>query len=162
LRRAAAVGLVRGRRTTARRYQTDLREEEYLRQHWPLLSRLRGVLRTEPNVRLAVLFGSLATGAESERSDIDLLVLLSDPSAVRMADIAGRLERATGRHVHLVRQADAERTPALLLDALKQGRVLVDRDRRWPELTASEATWRRRAARSETSLQRSMLDLEAR
>jgi predicted nucleotidyltransferase len=160
LRRAAAEGLVHGRRTSARRYETSLREEAYLRRQWPLLRELRGALRTEPNVRLAVLFGSQATDRGTERSDIDLLVVLSDPSAARVAQLTGRLERQLGRDVQIVRLADAERTPSLLADALDQGRVLVDRDRRWPELVSQRGLWHRRAAASDLPLERAMPDLD--
>ena len=31
-------------------------------RHWPLLRELRDALRTEPNVRLTILFGSQAAG----------------------------------------------------------------------------------------------------
>jgi len=160
LRRAAAEGLVRGRRTSARRYETSLREEAYLRRHWPLLRELRDALRTEPNVRLAVLFGSQATGRSIERSDIDLLVALTDPSAARVASLTGRLERRLGRDVQLVRVQDAERAPILMADALRQGRVLVDRDDRWARLKAREATWRRRAAASDVPIEQAMPDLD--
>ena len=68
LRRAASEGLVRGERVSPRRFQITLREEAYLRTHWVLLRGLRAALRTEPNVRLAVLFGSTATGGDDERS----------------------------------------------------------------------------------------------
>jgi hypothetical protein len=85
LRRAAAEGMVHGQRVSKRRYETSLREETYLREHWTLLRALRAALRTEPNVRLAVLFGSIATGRESEQSDLDLLVVLSDPTASAVA-----------------------------------------------------------------------------
>jgi predicted nucleotidyltransferase len=162
LRRAAAEGLVRGRRISARRYETSLREEAYLRRQWPLLRELRDALRTEPNVRLAVLFGSQAPGRGTERSDIDLLVVLADASAARVAQITGRLERRLGRDVQLVRLQDAERTPSLMADALEQGRVLVDRDGQWPDLKAREATWRRRAASSDVALEHAMPDLELR
>ncbi len=160
LRRAAAEGLVRGRRTSARRYETPLREEAYLRRHWPLLSELRDALRTEPNVRLAVLFGSQATGRGTERSDIDLLVVLADASAARMAQMTGRLERRLGRDVQPARLQEAQRTPSLMADILEQGRVLVDRDRHWPSLKAREATWRRRAAASDVALEHTMPDLD--
>jgi predicted nucleotidyltransferase len=159
LRRAAAEGLVHGRRTSARRYETSLREEAYLRRHWPLLRELRDALRTEPNVRLAVLFGSQATGQATARSDIDLLVALTDASAARVAQLTGRLERRLGRDVQLVRLEDAERTPTLMADALEQGRVLVDRDVRWPKLKAREATWRRRAAAADVPLDQAVPDL---
>lgn len=160
LRRAAAEGLVHGRRISARRYETSMREEAYLRRQWPLLRDLRDALRTEPNVRLAVLFGSQATGAGDERSDVDLLVALIDPSAARVAQLAGRLERRLGRAVQIVRLEDAERVPSLMAEALTQGRVLVDRDARWPQLKAQEATWRRRARAAEVPLEQSMPELE--
>ena len=157
LRRAAADGLVHGRRTSARRYETSLREEAYLRRHWPLLR----ALRTEPNVRLALLFGSQATGRAAERSDVDLLVALTDPAATRVAALTGRLERRLARNVQVVRLQDAEQAPALMADALEQGRVLVDRDGRWAQLKAREATWRRRAAKaSGMPLARALPDLE--
>jgi predicted nucleotidyltransferase len=129
-----------------------MREEAYLRRHWPLLSSLRAVLRTEPRVRLAVLFGSTATGDEHESSDIDLLVSLADPSMARVAELTGRLERRIGRKVQLVRLQDAEKSPLLMFDVLREGRVLVDRNGQWPELASKVSTWRRRAAKADTSL----------
>lgn len=110
LRRAAAEGLVHGRRTSARRYETSLREEASLRRHWPLLRELRDALRTEPNVRLGVLFGSQATGQATERSDIDLLVELTDAAATRVGQLTGRLERRLGRVVQI--RSCACRTPS--------------------------------------------------
>jgi predicted nucleotidyltransferase len=162
LRRAATEGLIRGRRTSARRYETSLREEVYLRRQWPLLRELRAALRTEPNVRLAVLFGSQATGRGSERSDVDVLVVLSDPSAARVAELAGRLERHVGRDVQVVRLQDAERSPSLMVDVLEHGRVLVDRDNIWPRLSSRTAMWRRRAAAAEVPLDQAMPELDLR
>jgi predicted nucleotidyltransferase len=159
LRRAAAEGLVHGRRTSPRRYEVSLREEAYLRRHWPLLRQLRAALRTEPNVRLAVLFGSQATGQATARSDIDLLVVLADAAAVRVAQLTGRLERRLGCDVQLVRLEDARRAPTLMADALEQGRVIVDRDRRWPALKAQAAAWRQRADAAEVPLTQAMEDL---
>lgn len=160
LRRAAAEGLVHGHRASARRYETSLREEAYLRRQWPLLRSLRDTLRTEPNVRLAVLFGSQATGRGTQRSDIDLLVALADASATRVAQLTGRLERRLARDVQLVRLQDAEAAPALMADALEHGRVLVDRDGGWPRLKSREATWRRRAASSDVPLEQAIPDLD--
>ena len=160
LRRVAAEGLIHGRRTSARRFETSLREEAYLRRHWPLLRELRAALRTEPNVRLAVLFGSQATGQGTEHSDVDLLVGLRDASAARVAQITGRLEQRMGRGVQLVRLQDAEQTPSLLADALRAGRVLVDRDARWPALKSREARVRRRSTSTELPLEQAMPDLD--
>jgi len=160
LRRVAAEGLIHGRRISTRRFETSLREETYLRRHWSLLSELRDALRTEPNVRLAVLFGSQAVGRGTDRSDVDLLVALREPSAERVAQISGRLERRLGRAVQLVRLQDAQRTPSLMADALREGRVLVDRGDRWATLKAREAAWRRRAAATELPLEQAMPDLD--
>jgi predicted nucleotidyltransferase len=159
LRRAATEGLLHGRRVSERRYETTLREEMYLREHWPLLRSLRAALRTEPNVRLAVLFGSVATGRESERSDIDVLVALRDSSAAAVAALAQRLSDRAGRDVQLVRLAEAERSPLLMADALAQGRVLIDRDRTWPRLKSAERRWQRKATAEDVSLADAMPDL---
>jgi predicted nucleotidyltransferase len=160
LRRAAAEGLLHGRRASERRYKTTLREEAYLREHWPVLRELRRALRTEPNVRLAVLFGSFAVGRESEGSDIDLLVALRDSGAAAVAALAQRLSDRLGRQVQLVRLEEAEGSPGLMVDALRQGRVLIDRDRLWAGLKAGESDWRRRATTEEVTLEDSMPDLD--
>jgi predicted nucleotidyltransferase len=159
LRRAAAEGLVHGRRVSERRYKTTMREESYLREHWPLLRELRGALRTEPNVRLAVLFGSVAVGQETAGSDIDVLVQLRDGSAPAVAALAQRLGDRVGREVQLVRIEDAASSAVLMVDALANGRVLVDRDRSWAQLKASERRWRRRAALEDVPLEDSIPDL---
>lgn len=159
LRRAANEGLIRGERVSPRRFRTTLREEMYLRSHWPLLRTLRSALRTEPNVRLAVLFGSLATGSDRERSDLDLLVVLADESVGRMADLAERLSSRTGRDVQPVRLVDAEGSPPLMFDMLSRGRVLVDRGGRWPDLQTQAERWRRLADRRERSGIETMDDL---
>jgi predicted nucleotidyltransferase len=159
LRRAAAEGLVHGRRLSERRYTTSLREEAYLREHWPLLRELRAALRTEPNVRLAVLFGSVAVGQEAAGSDIDLLVGLRDGSAGAVAALAQRLSDRLGREVQLVRVEEAERSPRLMIDVLRQGRVLVDREQLWATLKSRERGWQRAAA-ADASLEDSIPDLE--
>jgi predicted nucleotidyltransferase len=159
LRRAASEGLIHGERTSPRRFHTSMREEAYLRAHWPLLRALRDALRTEPNVRLAVLFGSQAVGTATAGSDVDLLVAVADPSASRMAELGGRLERRVARSVQLVRLEEAERVPALMSDALEHGRVLVDREGRWHELRPQIAAWQARAAEAEVPLADAMPDL---
>lgn len=160
LRRAAADGLIRGERTSPRRFHTSLREEAYLRAQWPLLRELRDALRTEPNVRLAILFGSQATGAATVQSDVDLLVALVDPSASRVAELGGRLERRTRRDVQVVRLQDAESTPILMVDVLEDGRVLIDRDRRWDSLRAEARSWRARATQADVPLEDAMPDFD--
>ena len=61
LRRAWALGTLRGTRTTPYRLELPVAERIYLRRHWSTLSSLRGALRTEPNVSMAVVFGSVWT-----------------------------------------------------------------------------------------------------
>jgi predicted nucleotidyltransferase len=160
LRRAASEGLLHGRRVSERRYETTLREEAYLREHWPVLRALRAALRTEPNVRLAVLFGSVAVGRESDRSDLDLLVVVRHRDAGSIAALAQRLRDRLGRDVQLVRLEDAQRSPGLMVDVFEQGRVLIDRDHAWAWLKATERGWRRRAAAQERASEDAMPDLE--
>jgi predicted nucleotidyltransferase len=149
LRRAASDGLVRGERVSPRRFQVTFREEAYLRGHWELLRALRAALRTEPNVRLAVLFGSTATGSDDKRSDVDVLVSLRDPGVGRLAELAERLSRPIGREVQLVRLSEAQTSPVLMVDVIDNGRVLVDREELWSDLHESAARWRRLARRAE-------------
>ncbi len=160
LRRAAAQGMVHGQRLSERRYKTTLREEVYLRSHWPMLRDLRDALRTEPNVRLAVLFGSFATGTEGDESDADVLVVLRDASADAMAGLSHRLGDRVGREVQLARLQDAERSRTLMTDVLAEGRVLVDRDRSWRTLKARERRWRQLAATKDAPLELAMPELE--
>jgi predicted nucleotidyltransferase len=143
LRRAAADGLIRGTRLSPRRFRTTVRERDYLRRNWPLLSKLRTLLRTEPNVRLAVLYGSHASGTAGPGSDIDLLVDLRRDDVGSLAGLGERLSGRLGRTVQPVRLADAERAPSLLLDALEQGRVLADREGLWARVRRRRAELRR-------------------
>jgi predicted nucleotidyltransferase len=160
LRRAASEGLIHGERVSPRRYRTSLREESYLRRHWPFLRELRDALRTEPNVRLAVLFGSMATDTASERSDVDVLVEVADDETGRVADLAARLSRRLARDVQVVRRSDAERSPLLMASILDQGRVLVDREARWPALQRTAAQWHRRAREQAVPLEDAAPDID--
>ncbi|HEY5195187.1 MAG TPA: nucleotidyltransferase domain-containing protein [Solirubrobacteraceae bacterium] len=160
LKRAAAEGLIRGRRLSPRRFQVSFREEAYLRSHWWLLHMLRATLRTEPNVRLAVLFGSTAKGDDCEDSDIDVLVVLDDPSVGRLVALTERLSIRVGREVQLVRLADAESAPVLMADVIEQGRVLVDRQDRWSALRDAATKWRGLARRAETFVPPPLDELE--
>jgi predicted nucleotidyltransferase len=151
LRRAASEGLVRGERISPRRFQISFREEAYLRGHWGVLGALRAALRTEPNVRLAVLFGSIATGSDRERSDVDVLVVLHDPGVGRLAELGERLARRVGREVQLVRLSEAQTSPVLMVDVIDHGRVLVDRGDLWSGLVKAASRWRRLARSAEHS-----------
>jgi len=134
LRRYINGGLLRGRRVAGGQLELSLAEEAYLRGHWTLLSKLMGVLRTERDVRLAVLFGSTAIGEDTPVSDVDLLIAHRRPESMVQADLRIRLRRALEMPVDVVLLEQAETQPALLADVLREGRVLIDRDDLWSPL----------------------------
>jgi predicted nucleotidyltransferase len=135
LRRYVNDGLLHGERGSRQEVRLARGEESYLRQHGRLLHGLRRVLRTEPSVRLAVLFGSTATGEDGPESDIDVLVDLESGDILQLLRLQRRLQSGLdGRAVHLVLLSDAERAPALLADVLREGRVIVDRGGPWQGL----------------------------
>jgi predicted nucleotidyltransferase len=155
LRRAAADGTIRVERLSARRQRVSEAERHYMAEHWQLLSALRGALRTEPNVRLAVLYGSLSRGDDTTDSDLDLLVSLTEDRPDAAVKLAVRLERAVGREVDVARlnRVDDD-APLLLLRALDEGRVVIDRDREWTGLQARRSGVARRASRAHEARRR--------
>ncbi len=118
------------------RLEVSLEEQSYLRSHWTLLSQLKGVLRTERDVRLAVLFGSTAVGEDNLGSDVDLLIAHRHPDELRLAALRLRLHRALHKAVHVVSLEQAQTSPSLLADVLQEGRPLIDRDGLWCVLQA--------------------------
>lgn len=148
LRRAVNQGTVRAERVSPRKLRLPLGESLYLRRQWPLLGQLRAALRTEPNVRFALLFGSMARGDDREDSDVDLLVVLRDPSLSRQLDLEWRLEETLGRHVDVLTLEAAERNSTLFAMAVEEGRVLVDRIGLWPKLSAASEQLSRKAQNS--------------
>jgi predicted nucleotidyltransferase len=146
LRRATDQGTLRAARLGPRALEFSLSERVYVRRSWPLISALRTALRTESNVRFALLFGSTATGTDTRESDVDILVDLRDASLERLLDLRAKLAVVVGRDVDVVRLADAEAEdkPALLVAALAEGRVLIDRAGLWPTLRRRESRLRGR------------------
>jgi predicted nucleotidyltransferase len=136
LRRAWALGTVRGERATPYKLRVPVDERVYLRRHWPTISRLRAALRTEPNVSLAVLFGSVARGDDDEESDVDLLVGLRDPDLSNRVALARRLRKHIDLPLEVIALEDALRRASFMVEILRDGRVLVDRDGRWREMRA--------------------------
>lgn len=132
LRRAASRGTIRCLRTSERRLELPVEEALYLGKRWPLLQALISGLRTIPDVRLAVLFGSVARGDEHERSDLDILVRFADPTLRARGRLLRRLEATIPGAVQIVSLDDVN--ALLLADVLRDGRVLVDRDGDWPRL----------------------------
>jgi predicted nucleotidyltransferase len=155
LRRATADGTIHVERISARRQRVSERERRYLTEHWQLLSALRASLRTEPNVRLAVLYGSVARGDDTADSDLDLLVSLAEDRPDAAVALAVRLERTMHRDVDIARlnRVDGD-GPPLLLRAIDEGRVVVDRDREWAGLQARRSGIARRASRAHEARRR--------
>jgi predicted nucleotidyltransferase len=146
LRRAVSQGTLRGSRPTPRKLELPLHEREYVRQSWGLLSTLRTALRTEQNVRFALLFGSAATGTDTSESDVDVLVDVRDASLERVVDLGTKLTRLVGRPVDIVELEDAEAEPSFLAQVVADGRVLVDREELWPRLRSRETGLRSRGS----------------
>lgn len=99
-----------------------------------LVPRLRGEFAKHPGVRLALLFGSRATGRADERSDVDLAV---DAPGVDLFSLAGNLSAELGMEVDVVSLED----PGVpLLEQLVRDSVVVHEARR-----GEGASWRTRA-----------------
>lgn len=135
-----------------------LSERQYARRSWMLLSTLRTALRTEHNVRFALLFGSAARGSDAPGSDVDVLVSLRDPSLDRIVQLGAKLTAATGRHVDVVRLEDAQAEPSFLADVVVDGRVLVDRQGLWSRLRGREASLRREARQADARRTKAALE----
>lgn len=158
LRRAIADGLIRAERSTPHRRRLSVSEQRYVRRYWSVLGRLRRALRTEPNVRLAVVFGSMARGDRAARSDVDILVALADGASGKVADLSRRLGDAVDRNVQLVRLGDAQGHPRLLAELLLEGRVLIDRDGGWERLQRRRRSVIRAAEEADAALEADALD----
>jgi predicted nucleotidyltransferase len=146
LRRAMSLGTLRGSRSSPRKLELPLSEREYVRRSWGLISMLRAALRTEQNVRFALLFGSAATGTDTRASDVDVLVDLRDASFERVVDLTTKLTRLLGRRADVVEIEDAEAEPSFLAQVVADGRVLVDREDLWPDLRRREGRLRQRGS----------------
>ena len=157
LRRAVREGALRAVRPTPRTLQMPLSERQYARRSWKLLAALRKALRTEHNIRFALLFGSAARGTAAPGSDIDVLVALRDSRLERTVELTAKLSAATGRRVDVVRLEDAQGEPSFLADVIADGRVLVDRERLWQRLRGREASLRREGERSDARRARAAL-----
>jgi len=157
LRRAINEGTLQATRPTPRTLEMSLAERDYVRRKWSLLSALRTALRTEPNVRFALLFGSVAGSRDTPESDVDVLVELRDTDFERLVDLGLKLEEVVGCHVDVVELHEAQRDPALLARIVAEGRVLVDREQRWPRLRREENRLRQRGVRRENERLRNAL-----
>jgi predicted nucleotidyltransferase len=94
-----------------------------------LVDSLGRALEAEPEVVLARLFGSQATGNAHPGSDTDLAVLFAQGRAVdaeRVRQLEGRLQRELrGRELHLVDLGSAP--PLLAYEIMTRGRTVLAR-----------------------------------
>jgi predicted nucleotidyltransferase len=157
LRRALRAGTLRAERPTPRKLAISAAEKRYLLRSWDRIAALRGALRTEGNVRFALLFGSTARGDDGPDSDLDLLVDMRDASLTRVVDLGTKLERLLDRRVDLLTLEAARGNPQLLSEAIDEGRVIVDRVEHWPALQDEAEELRRRARRESGSKRRRAL-----
>jgi predicted nucleotidyltransferase len=163
LRRAVQRGTVRCYRPGPRQVELAADERAYLQENWELISAVTDALRTERNVRLAVIFGSVARGTADESSDIDILVSLTDELPMSLVRLSVRLERALGREVDVLSlRSTGKRDPMLLSAVLREGRPVIDRDGLWPTLLAKRRVVERAAAKARVALHRRATDAVAR
>lgn len=158
LRRYIGDGLLRGRRVAHQGIELSVEEARYLNSHWSLLHTLKGALRTERDVRLAVLFGSAAVGEDRSESDIDVLIAHRRSEPRSLVGLRSRLHRALDRPVHVVDLEQAHNVPSLLADVLQEGRPLIDRDGLWSDLSAQTNDILAQAAREDRDAAASALD----
>ncbi len=74
---------------------------------------------------------------------------MRDSSLVRVVDLELKLEGLLEREVDVLSVEDAEAGPLLFAEALREGRVIVDREGRWAELGSQAEKLARRARRQE-------------
>src|ERR1051326_6183850 len=120
LRRAFNEGTLRAERPTPRKLRLGASEKQYLRRSWKLLAAVRAALRTEQNVRFALLFGSAARGDDSEGSEVDLIVEMRHSSLVRVVHLELKLEELLERRVDVLTLEDARANLVLLAEAVAE------------------------------------------
>lgn len=92
-----------------------------------LFARTANALSTEQGLKLAIIYGSVATGKMRSDSDLDLAVLFDQSlSAERKMELAARLEQSLMRTVDLVDLSVISGT--ILKQVLCRGRVLIQND----------------------------------
>ena len=96
-----------------------------------MIEQLRRVLEADPRVAYAILFGSRGRESAHARSDADVAIGLTRGAALSAAEVGellSRLEAATGSPVDLVLLDEAG--PGLAYRVFRDGRVILERDRR--------------------------------
>lgn len=99
----------------------------------PIDDHLREALSSFPQITLAILFGSVASGKANAQSDLDLAVIAAKPlQAAEKIQIIEALALLTGRPIDLV---DVHAAPEPLLgQVLKHGRRILGTDTAYAQL----------------------------
>ena len=92
-------------------------------------TKLSNILQTNKTVKFAYLFGSYAEDTQTEKSDIDIAVYLSDSSLGMRLELHHQLEKALKKNVDLVVLNEVKNI-YLLENILHKGIVLVDHESR--------------------------------
>ena len=99
----------------------------------PSIEALRTYLERDGEIELAILFGSMATGSYTEKSDIDLAVKKQRPiSAQQKIKLIEQIALLTGRAVDLVDLSTVGEP--LLGQILKYGKRLLGSDTAYAEI----------------------------
>jgi len=85
-----------------------------------------------PDLQLALLFGSMASGRAGSASDVDLALLCRHPlSSARRLSLVSELSLLLDREIDLV---DLHGVPEPISGEALRGRRLIDRDGAWVDL----------------------------
>ena len=96
-----------------------------------MIERLRPVLEADARVAYAILFGSRGRDSAHRGSDTDVAIGLARGAALsgaELGDLVSRLEAAARGPIDLVLLDEAG--PGLAYRVFRDGRVILDRDRR--------------------------------
>jgi predicted nucleotidyltransferase len=89
-----------------------------------ITARVKEILHAEQGLKLAILYGSAATGKMRTDSDVDIALLFDRPlDAKRKMELISNLESALRRNVDLVDLFSLSGT--ILKQVLRKGRVLI-------------------------------------
>ncbi len=94
------------------------------------MKELQRVLKADPRLAYALVFGSEARGTAREGSDLDVAVGLVPGAAMaprELGSLVADLEQASGRAIDLVLLEEAP--PSLAYRVFRDGQIVLERDR---------------------------------
>lgn len=101
-------------------------------QHDELTESLRIFLKSQPDIRLAILFGSIARGTARTDSDVDIAVLQDHPlSVIEKTALIEKISILSGRPIDLI---DLATVGEPLLGEVLQGKRLMGSDEHFARL----------------------------